>query len=147
MKASFLSLTLVAGLAAAQDLGDIPSCAQDCVKEYVGSGKIADCGPLDIKCICGNSDFISGISCCLEDACDDSGLEDAISFAKDICSGSGVDVPDSPQCNASKTTSASSDETSETASSDSNSDDDNDSAADIVTGGVVGAVAAMLFAL
>ncbi|KAI5466011.1 hypothetical protein BGZ63DRAFT_375080 [Mariannaea sp. PMI_226] len=98
MKASILSLVLVTGLVAAQS-DKIPSCATSCISKYTTGDGIAGCGQLDIKCICSNKDFLSGIACCLKDKCDASGQEAAVKYAKQICSSAGVTVPDQVTCN------------------------------------------------
>ncbi|KAK7422626.1 hypothetical protein QQZ08_009432 [Neonectria magnoliae] len=102
MKSSIISLVFVAGLVAAQ-ADKIPSCAAredvtSCITQYTTGDGIAGCGQLDIKCICSNSDFLDGIACCLDDACDDSGKAAAVRYAQQICSSSGVTVPDKVVC-------------------------------------------------
>jgi hypothetical protein len=98
---SVLASVLLAGLGlVAAQLDGIPSCAQDCIGKYVTGGGIAGCGQLDIKCICSNEEFIQGISCCLEDACDTAGKDAAVSYAAKICSGEGVTVPSEVTCSS-----------------------------------------------
>ncbi|KAK7424927.1 hypothetical protein QQX98_000203 [Neonectria punicea] len=102
MKSSIVSLVFVAGLVAGQ-ANEIPSCAAredvtSCITQYTTGDGIAGCGQLDIKCICSNSDFLDGIACCLDDACDDSGKAAAVKYAQQICSSSGVTVPDEVVC-------------------------------------------------
>ncbi|KAL6873072.1 hypothetical protein J3F83DRAFT_600126 [Trichoderma novae-zelandiae] len=121
MKASVLSLVFLSGLAAAQ----IPDCATGCVTKYTTGTSIAGCGQLDIACICKNSDFLNGIACCLASACDKDSQEQAVQYAKQICSSAGVSTPDDVVCNekpASETGSATESATqSATATDDSSS--------------------------
>ncbi|EHK17428.1 uncharacterized protein TRIVIDRAFT_111486 [Trichoderma virens Gv29-8] len=105
MKASVLSLVFLSGLAAAQTT--IPTCATGCVTQFTTGSSIAGCGQLDIKCICQNADFLSGIACCLASACDQSAQTQAVAYAKQICSSAGVSVPDQVVCNEKSSSSTS----------------------------------------
>ncbi|KAI9171482.1 GPI anchored CFEM domain protein C [Paramyrothecium foliicola] len=105
---SIFSLALLVGLVAAQADG-IPACARECVTSYTSGDRIAGCTSFDVKCICSNNDdFLSGIACCLEDACDQAGKDAAVTYAKEICSGSGVEVPSEVVCQSAASSSASS---------------------------------------
>ncbi|GKT40047.1 GPI-anchored CFEM domain protein ARB_01017 [Colletotrichum spaethianum] len=95
MKFSAVAIAL-AGLAVAQT--DLPACAQDCTNQYTSGNAIAGCSNLDIKCICSNSGFLDGIACCLTKACPPADQETAVKFAKNICTGAGVAVPDQVVC-------------------------------------------------
>ncbi|KAL6904353.1 hypothetical protein GGI43DRAFT_317657 [Trichoderma evansii] len=106
MKASIASLVFTAALAAAQDLSGLPSCATACVTKFTTGTQIGGCKQLDIGCICGNADFLNGIACCLASACSKSDQNTAISFAQQICSSSGVTVPDQVVCKDSSSTQA-----------------------------------------
>ena len=77
---------------------------------------------MDVKCICSNNNFLDGIACCLEDACDEEGKNAAVKYAQQICSAAGVDVPDEVVCKESSSTSASGSSTSASDSSTSASD-------------------------
>lgn len=126
MKSAIYSIVLVAGLAAAQS-NQIPSCATTCVSQYTSNSRIADCGQFDVKCICSNEEFLDGIACCLEDACDEEGRKAAVNYAKSICTSSGVTVPDEVVCKGSgSSTSRSSTQSSTTGSAAvaTNTDDD-----------------------
>ncbi|KAF5973812.1 CFEM domain-containing protein [Fusarium coicis] len=154
MKLSVFTSVLLAGLVAAQQ-EKLPKCAQPCVDKYTTGGGVAGCGQLDVKCICSNKNFLSGIACCLEDKCDAAGKETAVKYAKQICSTAGVtDLPDEVTCDKSAasgsatgtpTSSASSSQT--TPASASASGDSGNAAAREGTAGVLGVVMAMLFAL
>ncbi|KAL7786222.1 hypothetical protein V8C37DRAFT_392934 [Trichoderma ceciliae] len=96
MKSSVLSLVFVAALAAAQD--GIPSCATGCITKFTTGTSIAGCQQLDVGCICKNADFINDIACCLSSACDKAGQDQAVDYAKQICSSSGVSTPDQVVC-------------------------------------------------
>jgi NADH:ubiquinone oxidoreductase subunit E len=45
---------------------------------------------MDPKCICGDASFISTISCCVSTACDTTGQQAALNYAKQICAPAGV---------------------------------------------------------
>ncbi|KAH6898648.1 hypothetical protein B0T10DRAFT_473328 [Thelonectria olida] len=128
MKASILSLALVAGFAAAQS-DKIPSCATSCINKYTTGDGIAGCGQLDIKCICSNDDFLNGIACCLKDKCDASGQAAAVKYAQQICSTACVTVPDEVTCNESSN-SASASTASKSASETTSSATESESASD-----------------
>lgn len=60
--------------------------------DYVAGDEIAGCKQFDIGCVCANDNFISGIACCVAEACDQSGQDATIEFAKMICSAEGVEI-------------------------------------------------------
>ncbi|CCF46180.1 hypothetical protein CH063_15012 [Colletotrichum higginsianum] len=95
----FAIIIALAGLAVAQT--DLPTCAQSTPQvamfTFVGNA-IAGCSNLDIKCICSNAGFLDGIACCLASACPAAEQENAVKFAKNICTGAGVTVPDQVVC-------------------------------------------------
>ncbi|RKU46294.1 hypothetical protein DL546_007633 [Coniochaeta pulveracea] len=95
MKLSLTVLALATGLSVAQFSG-LPTCATDCANQFLAGG-IGNCGR-DVKCICSDTAFIGQISCCLMAACGGDDQTKAIQFAHDICSGSGVTVPDALDC-------------------------------------------------
>lgn len=122
MKLSITVLALATGLSVAQFNG-LPTCAvrissptptvilprrptanmcdprkTDCANKFLAGG-IGNCGR-DVKCICSDTAFIGEISCCLIGACGGDDQTKAIQFAHDICSGSGVTVPDTPVCSS-----------------------------------------------
>ncbi|EAW15889.1 CFEM domain-containing protein [Aspergillus fischeri NRRL 181] len=105
MKLFSVSLALAAclSMAAAQGLDGLPDCAKSCATNSIP----ASCG-FDVKCICTDSSFISGISCCVLQSCaPDQQQEDAhpffptaaVEFASRICRTAGVtNMPQSPSC-------------------------------------------------
>ncbi|KAI1365012.1 hypothetical protein F5Y08DRAFT_193456 [Xylaria arbuscula] len=102
----FLALTSVV---VAQDLGNLPNCAKNCLAEYTTGDKIGDCGRLDAKCICASDSFISGIACCLAGVCNADEQEQAVEFARSFCSTQGVtDLPQSVTCATASPSSSSS---------------------------------------
>lgn len=125
---------------------------------------------LDIGCVCGNSNFLSDIACCVADKCDADGQKSTIDYAKKICSGH-ADTPDEVVCStaaggssaassptASSGGSGGSDESASTAptptsggaSGTAASETPSGTGAAVALGGagsVVGAVVAMAFAL
>ncbi|KAJ4314980.1 hypothetical protein N0V84_008606 [Fusarium piperis] len=106
MKSTLFIAALFAGLASAQQ-DQLPRCAQPCVNRYTTGSGIAGCGQFDFRCICSNESFLDGIACCLEGECDDAGKQAAVDYAQQICSTSGVDVPNEVVCRNSTSTSAS----------------------------------------
>ncbi|GIK06841.1 hypothetical protein Aspvir_002493 [Aspergillus viridinutans] len=107
MKLYSVSLALAAclSMAAAQGLDGLPDCAKSCA-----TGSIpASCG-LDVKCICTDSSFLSGISCCILKSCPQDQQQEeedahpcfptaAVQFANQICKTAGVtNIPQSPSC-------------------------------------------------
>ena len=66
------AVALLSTLAAAQIPG-LPSCATSCVGNSFGS-----CGSLDVKCICSNTELLSGLACCVSTACDSADQESEI---------------------------------------------------------------------
>ncbi|KAG5664111.1 hypothetical protein KAF25_006696 [Fusarium avenaceum] len=155
MKLSLFTSVLLTGLVAAQQ-AKLPTCAQPCVDKYTTGGGVAGCGQLDIKCICSNKDFLSGIACCLEEKCDAEGRDTAVKYAKQICSSSGVtDLPDEVKCDKSaasgtatdKTTPTSSATSETSAASSSASDNQGNAASREGAAGILGVAMAMLFAL
>lgn len=77
------------------------------MQEWTSGNNVAGCKQLEIKCVCANKDFLDGVACCLEDACDQAGKDAAVQFAQQICSTAGVDVPDKVVCKKTSTTSGS----------------------------------------
>jgi len=86
--------TLLAGIAGfasvAYAQNGVPTCGQPCITPYVSGSSIAGCAQLDVACICANSQFLSGISCCLEASCDPADQQQAVDFALNLCSVNGV---------------------------------------------------------
>jgi hypothetical protein len=69
-----------------------------CVVEFTTGDLIAGCKQGDIACICSNKDFLDGIACCLVDDCDDASQKAAVDFARGLCTGAGVQVPNEIIC-------------------------------------------------
>lgn len=61
------------------------SGAMSCISQALP----ASCN-LNPACICGDASFISTISCCVSTACDTSGQQAALGYAKQICAPVGV---------------------------------------------------------
>ncbi|KAM0305547.1 hypothetical protein HYE67_008527 [Fusarium culmorum] len=132
MKLSVFTSVVLAGLVAAQQ-EKLPKCAQPCVDQYTTGGGVAGCGQLDIKCICSNKNFLSGIACCLEKECDAQGKETAVKYAKQICATAGVtDLPDDVTCDKSAASSGTASGTATGATTPTSSDSTNTASA---TGG------------
>ncbi|KAG9675036.1 hypothetical protein KCU99_g3296, partial [Aureobasidium melanogenum] len=102
MRATVLTLIAAATLATAQS-GSIPTCAQACISQALPS----NCNT-DPKCICSDASFISTISCCVSTACDVTGQQAALSYAKQICAPVGVtNLPTAASCAGSASASSS----------------------------------------
>ncbi|QKX62650.1 uncharacterized protein TRUGW13939_09811 [Talaromyces rugulosus] len=120
MKFTGVTFTIAAFAAgaASQSLSSLPSCAISCATDSIPS----DCG-LDVKCICSAQSFISGVSCCIADACNADDQKTTIEYADKICAGVGVsNLPTSAVCSStasatggSKTSSAGESQTAATA--------------------------------
>ncbi|KAK2065379.1 hypothetical protein LY76DRAFT_331088 [Colletotrichum caudatum] len=115
MKSSVAVAIALAGLAAAQT--DLPKCAQSCVTQFTSGTAIAGCSNLDVKCICSNDNFLDGIACCLAKACQEADQKAAVQYAKNICTGAGVTVPDQVVCKSANAASTSATGTSPTQAS------------------------------
>ncbi|CCC07193.1 hypothetical protein SMACR_08574 [Sordaria macrospora] len=77
-----------ASFAAAQDLGNLPSCAQECATPYLING-IGNCNR-DPKCICKDETFVREIQCCLLEKCEPDKIEAAAGFAVTFCQNNGA---------------------------------------------------------
>ncbi|GIJ89824.1 mucin-21 [Aspergillus pseudoviridinutans] len=119
-----LALAACLSMAAAQGLDGLPDCAKSCATDSIP----ASCG-LDVKCICTDTSFISGISCCILKSCPADKQQAAVQFANQICKTAGVtNMPQSPSCenenqSATGTSSASSTTTSDSSTSDPSTSD------------------------
>ncbi|KAF7156856.1 hypothetical protein CNMCM5623_000701 [Aspergillus felis] len=132
-----LALAACLSMAAAQGLDGLPDCAKSCATDSIP----ASCG-LDVKCICTDSSFITGISCCILKSCPPDKQQEeeedahpffltaAVQFANQICKTAGVtNMPQSPSCenenqSATGTSSGSSTTTSGSSTSDPSSTSD-----------------------
>ncbi|KAK2748264.1 hypothetical protein FQN57_000922 [Myotisia sp. PD_48] len=95
MKLSAIALAGIIATVSAQSLADLPSCAQNCV----GNSLPESCGPIDIKCICSNQAFLSGLSCCVAKACSPTDIGRTLTVARGLCSVAGVtNLPTSASC-------------------------------------------------
>lgn len=116
----------------------------ECVNVATVGDKIGGCSQGDIKCICSNDKFLDNIACCLSSACDDDGKDKAVSFARSICGGAGVDVPDEVVCNNPSAPSGTNDQGPEETG---DMDDDDDGGAGTRAVPALGGVAAVLAAM
>lgn len=78
---------------------------QSCASEFFSGGSYAGCGT-DPKCICANQDFLGNVACCLVGACSEADQASAITFAQQICSANGVQVPSTVSCSTASGASA-----------------------------------------
>ncbi|EFR01729.1 hypothetical protein MGYG_04730 [Nannizzia gypsea CBS 118893] len=93
MKFSAVAVAALVSVAAAQGVSDLPKCAQQCASK----GFPASCGA-DVKCVCTSESFLDAITCCVATTCTPEEQKKTIQFAKAICGGVGVNVPDSAVC-------------------------------------------------
>ncbi|EGD96751.1 hypothetical protein TESG_04182 [Trichophyton tonsurans CBS 112818] len=93
MKLSVVALAALVSVAAAQGVSELPKCAQECASK----GFPASCGA-DVKCVCTSTSFLDAITCCVATTCTAEEQKKTIQFAKGICGGVGVNVPDSAVC-------------------------------------------------
>ncbi|EGD85358.1 hypothetical protein H112_06260 [Trichophyton rubrum D6] len=93
MKLSAVALAALVSVAAAQGVSELPKCAQDCASK----GFPSSCGA-DVKCVCTSNAFLDAITCCVATTCNAEEQKKTIQFAKGICGGVGVNVPDSAVC-------------------------------------------------
>ncbi|GFF49266.1 hypothetical protein IFM46972_08757 [Aspergillus udagawae] len=130
-----LALAACLSMAAAQGLDGLPDCAKSCATNSIP----ASCG-LDVKCICTDTSFLSGISCCILKSCPADKQQEkedahpffptaAVQFANQICKTAGVtNLPQSPSCaNASQSATGTSSGSSSTTSSSSTNTATNES--------------------
>ncbi|PWY76196.1 hypothetical protein BO70DRAFT_90859 [Aspergillus heteromorphus CBS 117.55] len=107
MKLGHVSVALLAGLSpvVAQGMESLPACARDCATNSIPK----TCKAIDVNCICSDKSFITGISCCVANACSQQDQQSALTFAQQICGGAGVtDLPQSASCTSGSIASATS---------------------------------------
>lgn len=68
--------------------------------QFTSGTNIGGCSNLDIACICSSKNFLSGIACCLEGACDAADQATAVLYAQQICKTANVAVPNAVTCNS-----------------------------------------------
>ncbi|KAF2861062.1 hypothetical protein K470DRAFT_257205 [Piedraia hortae CBS 480.64] len=101
MKLSLILAVFVSSVTAAS-VGDLPTCAGQCVKNLGGFG---NCGSLDVKCICSNTKLLSDLSCCISKQCDTADQNRTTTFANALCAGQGVTgLPQHATCASSSST-------------------------------------------
>ncbi|KAF1838687.1 hypothetical protein BDW02DRAFT_644481 [Decorospora gaudefroyi] len=76
----------------AQRVDDLPTCAQTCFGDKIGS-----CASTDIACIC-SSKVIDEVACCVFATCTQAQIDTTIDFARDICSLADVEINTNPDC-------------------------------------------------
>ncbi|PYH94446.1 putative CFEM domain protein [Aspergillus ellipticus CBS 707.79] len=106
MKLRHVSVALLASLSSvvAQGMEGLPACARDCATNSIPKS----CKAIDVNCICSDKSFITGISCCVANACSLQDQQAALTFAQQICGGAGVtDLPQSASCTSGSTETAS----------------------------------------
>ncbi|GJN77993.1 hypothetical protein PLIIFM63780_001486 [Purpureocillium lilacinum] len=144
-----LIVSMAAGLAAAQSVGNVPECARDCVGKVIGS--VAGCKSSDIGCFCKDKAFINNIVCCIAKTndCNAAQLNETLKYADSLCSPQGVTLPTTvPTCSTAAPTPTPSPSSNSTSGSTGSSSSSTAGAAGAGSvGGFAGAVLAMLAAL
>ena len=84
-----------------------PPSQQECANKFIAGNGIANCGN-DIKCICSNQSFISGVACCLANqgagGCSPADQSSAVAYASQICRIGGVTtIPSAVVCTSTGT--------------------------------------------
>ncbi|QVM07719.1 hypothetical protein D8B26_002410 [Coccidioides posadasii str. Silveira] len=84
----------------AQDITSMPQCAQSPVLEAISSSK---CGLTDVKCICTDKDFVSGLLEKIPKVCSPEDFAAATKVAVQLCNayGASLSLPASPTTSAS----------------------------------------------
>ncbi|EFE42458.1 CFEM domain protein, putative [Trichophyton verrucosum HKI 0517] len=81
----------------ASQLSVSPSANAPSQQDCASKGFPSSCGA-DVKCVCTSNTFLDAITCCVATTCTAEEQKKTIQFAKGICGGVGVNVPDSAVC-------------------------------------------------
>jgi len=92
---AFSVVAAIACTVFAQDLTQLPPCASKCVGTSLST---TGCGQLNVTCICASKDWISGLSCCVAQACSAADIDKTVKFAQNICLPAGVTIPSTVSC-------------------------------------------------
>jgi len=88
------ALAVLAGTGVmAQDLTQLPACAQTCAFGGISS---SGCPITDLKCICSASAFLQAMGDCTAKACTPAEIEKTLTFATALCATVGVTLPIPP---------------------------------------------------
>ncbi|KAL9125823.1 MAG: hypothetical protein Q9217_005031 [Psora testacea] len=82
-----LAFAALVSAQAGSSFGSLPKCAKPCAANLP-----TNCN-LDVRCICADSSFISGISCCVAKACSPSDVQKTLEVATQLCDTVNVEVP------------------------------------------------------
>ncbi|KAI9774127.1 MAG: hypothetical protein M1840_005220 [Geoglossum simile] len=77
----------------AQDLSQLPACAQTCA---IGGISSSGCALTDFKCICSASAFLTAMGECTAKACTEDDIKKTLAFATELCASVGVTLPTAP---------------------------------------------------
>ncbi|KAI9373305.1 hypothetical protein BJX61DRAFT_385347 [Aspergillus egyptiacus] len=103
MKLQSFALVLAACLStsAAQGLGGLPECAQECATGAIPE----ECSLIDVECICAAASFVQDMACCVGQSCGPEDQDAALDYANGICGGAGItDLPQTATCASDSTT-------------------------------------------
>ncbi|SLM39269.1 Extracellular membrane protein, CFEM domain, fungi [Lasallia pustulata] len=104
-----LASLLIPALSVSTEIAGLPSCAQTCLSN--ASTDLGSCSSVDIKCLCGNIDYINTLSCCLSQSCSTSDQQKALAFDTELCNSVNVTIPNFVGCALSSSTSSGSSST------------------------------------
>ncbi|KAH8887054.1 hypothetical protein GQ53DRAFT_827607 [Thozetella sp. PMI_491] len=83
-------IAALASVAAAQDLSELPTCAQPC---FTDNFDLSGCDSTDdYACLCASSDYNNAVTLCVVDACDSDDQIAAITWATATCDAVGVPI-------------------------------------------------------
>ncbi|KAL9098906.1 MAG: hypothetical protein Q9163_005516 [Psora crenata] len=99
---ALIFVTLVS--AQVESFGSLPDCAKPCAANLPANCRF------DVKCICADAGFISGISCCVAQTCSPADVQRTLEVATQLCDTVNVQLPSAvpSSCGASSSTTATS---------------------------------------
>ncbi|MCJ1467655.1 hypothetical protein MMC07_006280 [Pseudocyphellaria aurata] len=100
---SLFAIALSVAAASAQNLGDIPQCAQTAALDSITS---TGCGITDFQCICNSQSWLKSLLPDIEKQCSADDLSKTEEFASNLCAGQGVSLTFSATATAATAASA-----------------------------------------
>ncbi|KAE9568094.1 GPI-anchored CFEM domain protein [Colletotrichum fructicola] len=90
MQFKTVAVAFFASLVAAQDLSELPDCAEPC---FVDNFPISGCASqTDFACICASSAYNSAVTSCVLGACGSADVLAALNWATATCNSVGVPI-------------------------------------------------------
>ncbi|ORY67205.1 CFEM domain-containing protein [Pseudomassariella vexata] len=90
MHSTITLITLLATFVAAQDVSELPTCAQACFTDNVDTSACAD--TTDFACLCGDSAYNQAVLTCVIGACESADQLATLTWATDTCEALGVSL-------------------------------------------------------